>query len=120
MATFDAPHARPQPLTPAWLRAHFDPLPFPARRAALARYGRALAPDAYAALHAVLDAGDAEERHMALFLAVVRRDTDAVCTALGDPLLRRRALSACPCPNRPSRRSRCTAPVPCATRRSGY
>ncbi|GAA1502838.1 hypothetical protein GCM10009730_01650 [Streptomyces albidochromogenes] len=94
MATFDAPHAQPQPLTPAWLRAHFDPLPFPARRAALARYGRALAPDAYAALHAALDAGDAEERHTALFLAVVRRDTDAVRTALEDPLLRRRALSA--------------------------
>ncbi|MFD5098429.1 hypothetical protein [Streptomyces albidochromogenes] len=91
MATFDAPHAQPQPLTPAWLRAHFDPLPFPARRAALARYGRALAPDAYAALHASLDA---EERHTALFLAVVRRDTDAVGTALEDPLLRRRALSA--------------------------
>ncbi|MFE9396434.1 hypothetical protein [Streptomyces flavidovirens] len=60
MATFDAPHAQPepqpQPLTRAWLKSHFDTLPFPARRAALARYGRALSPDAYAALHTTLDA----------------------------------------------------------------
>ncbi|MBT2507827.1 hypothetical protein J7I98_18450 [Streptomyces sp. ISL-98] len=102
MATYDAPHAQPQPqaepqsqpLTSAWLRAHFDSLPFPARMGALARYGRALAPDAYAALHAALDAGDPDERHTALFLAVVRRDIDTVSRALADPLLRRRALSA--------------------------
>ncbi|WP_274564582.1 hypothetical protein [Streptomyces spiramyceticus] len=61
---------------------------------ALARYGRAVAPDAYAAVHAALDAGDPDERHTALFLAVVRRDIDTVSRALADPLLRRRALSA--------------------------
>ncbi|MGW7052833.1 hypothetical protein [Streptomyces sp. NPDC054887] len=94
MAPYEAPHAEPRPPTPGWLRAHFDPLPFPARRAALAPYGRALTPDAYAALHAALDAGDPGERHTALFLAVARRDIDTVSAALADPLLRRRALSA--------------------------
>ncbi|EPH44249.1 hypothetical protein STRAU_2689 [Streptomyces aurantiacus JA 4570] len=61
---------------------------------ALARYARALAPPAYAALHRTLDAGTSDERHTALFLAVARRDLTAVATALTDPLLRRRALSA--------------------------
>lgn len=94
MATFDAPHAQPQPLAPGWLSAHFAPLPYPARRAALARYGRALAPDADAALHTTLDSGDPEKRHTALFLAAARRDLDTVSRALADLLLRRRALSA--------------------------
>ncbi|MFJ2766697.1 hypothetical protein [Streptomyces sp. NPDC087300] len=84
----------PAPLTPAWLKAHFDPLPFPARMSALARYGRTLTPTAYATLHQALDAGDGDERHTALFLAVARRDLAAVAEALSDPLLRRRALSA--------------------------
>ncbi|MFH8987761.1 hypothetical protein [Streptomyces sp. NPDC017940] len=61
---------------------------------ALARYARALTPDAYASLHRVLDAGSPDERHTALFLAVTRRDLTAVADALTDPLLRRRALSA--------------------------
>ncbi|WP_266540091.1 hypothetical protein [Streptomyces sp. NBC_01142] len=81
-------------MTPAWLAAHFDALPFPARSAALARYARTLAPNAYAALKGALDAGDTDQRHTALFLAVARRDLDTVAAALGDPLLRRRALSA--------------------------
>ncbi|MEU4492122.1 hypothetical protein AB0F96_01355 [Streptomyces sp. NPDC023998] len=85
---------QPEPLTPAWLTAYFDALPFPARSSALARYARALAPDAYAALKRALDAGDPDQRHTALFLAVARRDLEAVAAALADPLLRRRALSA--------------------------
>ncbi|MDI3404130.1 hypothetical protein [Streptomyces cavernicola] len=84
----------PQPLTPGWLSAHFDPLPFPARASALARYARALTPAAYAALHHALDTGTDHERHTALFLAVSRRDLTTVADALTDPLLRRRALSA--------------------------
>ncbi|MFD8592586.1 hypothetical protein ACFV1B_24095 [Streptomyces sp. NPDC059637] len=84
----------PRPHTPARLRALFDPLPHPARTAALARYARALAPDDYRTLHAALDSGSPDDRHTALFLAVVRRDLDTVGTALGDPLLRSRALSA--------------------------
>ncbi|MDI3387923.1 hypothetical protein QIS99_17200 [Streptomyces sp. B-S-A8] len=103
MATPAAPQPRrprqpsspgPQPLTPGWLSAHFDPLPFPARTSALARYARSLTPAAYAALHHTLDAGTDHERHTALFLAVARRDLPAVATALDDPALRRRALSA--------------------------
>ncbi|GGS13610.1 hypothetical protein GCM10010252_61280 [Streptomyces aureoverticillatus] len=88
------PRSAPAPLTAAWLRAHFDPLPFPARMSALARYARTLAPHAYAALHRTLDAGTSDERHTALFLAVARRDLTAVATALTDPQLRRRALAA--------------------------
>ncbi|WP_150494585.1 hypothetical protein [Streptomyces kanamyceticus] len=84
----------PAPLTSAWLKAHFDPLPFPARMSALARYGRTLTPAAYTTLHRVLDAGEADERHTALFLAVARRDLPTIAAALSDPLLRRRALSA--------------------------
>ncbi|MEV6962494.1 hypothetical protein AB0M97_25580 [Streptomyces sp. NPDC051207] len=88
------PDTQPAPLTPAWLRAHFDPLPFPARTAALARYARTLTPHAYETLRRTLDAGDADERHTALFLAVVRRDLDRVSQALDDPLLGRRARAA--------------------------
>lgn len=90
-----AAYGTPQPLTPSWLRAHFDPLPFPARMSALARYARTLSPDACGALCTALDSSpEPDDRHLALFLAVVRRDLDAVAAALADPLLRRRALSA--------------------------
>ncbi|GAA0597545.1 hypothetical protein [Streptomyces crystallinus] len=89
-----SPSTPPQPLTPEWISTHFDSLPFPARMPALARYARTLAPDAYATLHRALDAGDQDERHTGLFLAVARRDLDTVAAALGDPLLRRRALAA--------------------------
>ncbi|MFF4349802.1 hypothetical protein [Streptomyces sp. NPDC001530] len=88
------PQTPPAPLTPAWLRAHFDPLPFPARMSALARYARTLTPHAYESLHRALDAGDPDERHTALFLAVTRRDLRRVTEALADPLLSRRARSA--------------------------
>jgi hypothetical protein len=60
------PETPPAPLTPAWLRAHFDPLPFPARMSALARYARTLTPHAYETLYRALDAGDSDERHTAL------------------------------------------------------
>ncbi|NUS88581.1 MAG: hypothetical protein HOY75_39245, partial [Streptomyces sp.] len=90
-----AAYGTPQPLTSPWLRAHFDPLPFPARMSALARYARTLSPDACSALRTALDSSpEPDDRHLALFLAVVRRDLDAVAAALADPLLRRRALSA--------------------------
>ncbi|MFF3331811.1 hypothetical protein ACFYWX_19940 [Streptomyces sp. NPDC002888] len=88
------PQTPPAPLTPAWLRAHFDPLPFPARMSALARYARTLTPHAYTTLHHALDTGDSDDRHTALFLAVVRRDLQRVTVALDDPLLGRRARSA--------------------------
>ncbi|MEV0323745.1 hypothetical protein ACIBKX_24770 [Streptomyces sp. NPDC050658] len=88
------PQPTPAPLTPAWLKSHFDPLPFPARTSALARYARALTPEAYATLRDALAAGDPDERHTALFLAVTRRDLTVVTEALNDPLLRRRALAA--------------------------
>ncbi|MFE0136774.1 hypothetical protein ACFWY6_35235 [Streptomyces sp. NPDC059037] len=100
MATYEAsqtpsqPQPAPAPLTSAWLKAHFDPLPFPARMSALARYARALTPEAYATLRAALAAGAPDERHTALFLAVTRRDLTSISDALTDPLLRRRALSA--------------------------
>ncbi|TGB12389.1 hypothetical protein [Streptomyces sp. MZ04] len=103
MATYEAsqtpspqpePQPVPAPLTSAWLKAHFDPLPFPARMSALARYARALTPEAYASLREVLAAGAPDERHTALFLAVTRRDLASIAEALTDPLLRRRALSA--------------------------
>ncbi|MFJ4788485.1 hypothetical protein [Streptomyces sp. NPDC088794] len=88
------PQTPPAPLTPAWLRTHFAPLPFPARMSALARYARTLTPHAYETLHHALDAGDGDERHTALFLAVVRRDLERVAEALADPLLGRRARAA--------------------------
>ncbi|WP_327715582.1 hypothetical protein OG381_08905 [Streptomyces sp. NBC_00490] len=88
------PQNPPAPLTSAWLRAHFDTLPFPARTSALARYARTLAPGAYETLHHALDHGDPADRHTALFLAVVRRDLERVAEALADPLLGRRARSA--------------------------
>ncbi|MFF7449371.1 MULTISPECIES: hypothetical protein [unclassified Streptomyces] len=88
------PQNPPAPLTPAWLRAHFDTLPFPARASALARYGRALTPSAYETLHHALDHGDDADRHTALFLAVVRRDLERVAAVLADPLLGRRARAA--------------------------
>ncbi|WP_098240667.1 hypothetical protein [Streptomyces formicae] len=89
-----SPQSMPAPLTSAWLKAHFDPLPFPARMSALARYARALTSVAYTTLHRVLDTGEADDRHTALFLAVARRDLPTIAAALSDPLLRRRALSA--------------------------
>ncbi|MBC9730262.1 hypothetical protein [Streptomyces sp. TRM68367] len=88
------PQTPPVPLTPAWLRTHFDPLPFPARMSALARYARALTSPAYETLCHALDTGDPDERHTALFLAVARRDLERVAEALTDPLLGRRARSA--------------------------
>ncbi|MGW6054892.1 hypothetical protein [Streptomyces sp. NPDC055189] len=88
------PQPTPAPLTPAWLQAHFDPLPFPARMSALARYARALTADAYATLRDCLAAGTPDERHTGLFLAVTRRDLTTISRALTDPLLRRRALAA--------------------------
>ncbi|MEU6339758.1 hypothetical protein ABZ883_02205 [Streptomyces sp. NPDC046977] len=73
---------------------HFDHLPFPARMRAVAERGRSLDEDGYRAAHAALAKGSPDERHLALFLAVVRRDIDAVAAALEDPRLRRRALAA--------------------------
>ncbi|MEV7178930.1 hypothetical protein [Kitasatospora sp. NPDC093679] len=73
---------------------HVDRLPRPERAAALAGHGRALTADRYLRLHAALDAGDHDDRHTALFLAVVRRDLDRVTAALSDPLLAHRALAA--------------------------
>ncbi|WP_280878910.1 hypothetical protein [Streptomyces pseudovenezuelae] len=61
---------------------------------ALARYARTLTPHAYETLHHALDTGDGDERHTALFLAVVRRDLERVTEALADPLLGRRARAA--------------------------
>lgn len=101
MATHEAsqtptpqPQSTPAPLTSAWLKAHFDPLPFPARTSALSRYARALTEDAYGTLREALAAGTPDERHTGLFLAVARRDLTTIAEALTDPLLRRRALSA--------------------------
>lgn len=88
------PQPTPPPLTSAWLTTHFDPLPYPARMSALARYARTLTEDAYGTLRAALAAGTSDERHTALFLAVARRDLTTIADALADPLLRRRALSA--------------------------
>ncbi|WP_409055638.1 hypothetical protein [Streptomyces sp. SYP-A7185] len=88
------PQPQPAPLTSAWLKAHFDSLPFPARMSALARYARALSEDAYGTLRTALAAGTPDERHTGLFLAVARRDLTTVADALADPLLRRRALAA--------------------------
>ncbi|MEV6210869.1 hypothetical protein [Kitasatospora sp. NPDC051914] len=76
------------------LPPHLDRLPRPARAAALAQHGRALTAGQYERLHAALDAGDRDDRHTALFLAVVRRDLGRVAAALADPLLARRALAA--------------------------
>ncbi|MFF7208950.1 hypothetical protein ACFZAU_00260 [Streptomyces sp. NPDC008238] len=61
---------------------------------AVADHVRSLDDAAYRAAHAALDAGGPDDRHLALFLAVVRRDLAAVTAALEDPLLRRRALAA--------------------------
>ncbi|WP_367038825.1 hypothetical protein [Streptomyces sp. Je 1-332] len=91
---FSQPQPTPAPLTAAWLKAHFDPLPFPARMSALARYARALTEDAYGSLRTALAAGTPDERHTGLFLAVARRDLTTIAEALTDPLLRRRALAA--------------------------
>ncbi|MGW2281789.1 hypothetical protein [Streptomyces sp. NPDC001770] len=72
----------------------FDHLPHPARMRAIAVHTRSLDETAYRAAHAGLDSGTPDDRVLALFLATVRRDVDAVTDALGDPLLRRHALSA--------------------------
>ncbi|MDX3071476.1 hypothetical protein [Streptomyces sp. MI02-7b] len=61
---------------------------------AVAEHARSLDEDGYRAARAALADGDPDERHFALFLAVVRRDVDAVAAALEDPRLRRRALAA--------------------------
>ncbi|MFG3498776.1 hypothetical protein [Streptomyces sp. NPDC047928] len=78
----------------AALFARFDPMPHSSRTRAIAEYTRSLDESRYRALHTVLDAGGADERWLAFFLAVVRRDLDVVTRALTDPLLRRRALAA--------------------------
>lgn len=72
----------------------FDHLPHPARMRAIATHTRSLDEAAYRAAHAALDSGTPDDRVLALFLATVRRDLDAVADALADPLLRRHALSA--------------------------
>lgn len=61
---------------------------------AIAEHGRSLDEDGYRAARAALADGSPDERHLALFLAVVRRDIEAVAAALEDPRLRRRALAA--------------------------
>ncbi|MDF6041598.1 hypothetical protein LRD69_05375 [Streptomyces sp. JH14] len=78
----------------AVLYSRFDHLPHPARMRAIAEHTRSLDGSGYRAAHAALDAGDPDERHLALFLAVARHDLDAVSRALADPLLRSRALAA--------------------------
>jgi hypothetical protein len=64
----------------------FDHLPYPARMRAWAQHARGLAEPDYRLLHARL-----ADRHLALHLAVARRDGPAVERALADPALRRRA-----------------------------
>ncbi|MFJ7495232.1 hypothetical protein ACIQZB_29365 [Streptomyces sp. NPDC097727] len=76
------------------LYTRFEHLPYPARMRAIAEHTRSLDDSAYRAAHTALDAGNPDERRLALFLAVVRRDLDAVSRALRDPLLRPRALAA--------------------------
>ncbi|WP_328889761.1 hypothetical protein [Streptomyces sp. NBC_00316] len=78
----------------AVLYSRFDHLPHPARMRAIAEHTRSLDGAGYRAAHAALDAGDPDERRLALFLAVARRDLDMVTRALADPLLRPRALAA--------------------------
>ncbi|MCI2419732.1 hypothetical protein MOQ72_19995 [Saccharopolyspora sp. K220] len=72
----------------------FESLPFPARMRALAEHALALSESEYAAVRRALDAAGDHERHIALHLAVVRRDLDFVERALADPVLRPRALAA--------------------------
>ncbi|MFJ5723277.1 hypothetical protein [Streptomyces sp. NPDC093149] len=76
------------------LHTRYAHLPYPARMRAIAEHTRSLDDAAYRAAQRALDRGDPEERRLALFLAVVRRDLDAVARALTDPLLRPRALAA--------------------------
>ncbi|MFI6724053.1 hypothetical protein [Streptomyces atratus] len=76
------------------LYTRFERLPYPARMRAIAEHTRSLDDTTYRAAHTALDAGNPDERRLALFLAVVRRDLDAVSRALDDPLLRPRALAA--------------------------
>ncbi|WPW28026.1 hypothetical protein P6B95_12030 [Streptomyces atratus] len=76
------------------LYTRFERLPYPARMRAVAEHTRSLDDTAYRAAHTALDGGNPDERRLALFLAVVRRDLDAVSRALDDPLLRPRALAA--------------------------
>ncbi|MER5361770.1 hypothetical protein [Streptomyces sp. NPDC002785] len=76
------------------LYTRFEHLPYPARMRAIAEHTRSLDDAGYRAAHTALDAGNPDERRLALFLAVVRRDLDAVERALDDPLLRPRALAA--------------------------
>lgn len=73
---------------------HLDPLPFPARARALSRHARTLSDQEYRSVFAVLNSGTADERHIALHMAVVRRDIAAIERALADATQRRRALSA--------------------------
>ncbi|MFF3561752.1 hypothetical protein ACFYXS_17075 [Streptomyces sp. NPDC002574] len=61
---------------------------------AVAEHVRSLDEDGYRTARAALADGNPDDRHLALFLAVVRRDIDAVAAALDEPLLRRRALAA--------------------------
>ncbi|MEV6077198.1 hypothetical protein AB0L80_19090 [Streptomyces sp. NPDC052069] len=76
------------------LYARFDHLPYPARMRAIAEHTRSLDDEDYRAARAALDTADPDDRRLALFLAVVRRDLETVALALADPVLRPRALSA--------------------------
>ncbi|MDQ1645610.1 MAG: hypothetical protein QOJ50_1794, partial [Cryptosporangiaceae bacterium] len=67
----------------------FDYLPYPARMRAWAQHARGLPEPDYRRLHARV-----ADRHLALHLAVARRDGAAVERALADPAVRRRALAA--------------------------
>ncbi|MFI8438774.1 hypothetical protein ACIGJO_34610 [Streptomyces sp. NPDC079020] len=78
----------------AVLYARFDHLPYPARMRAIAVHTRSLDDAGYRAARAALDTADPDDRRLALFLAVVRRDLEAVAHALADPVLRPRALAA--------------------------
>ncbi|MEU4092228.1 hypothetical protein [Streptomyces sp. NPDC026673] len=61
---------------------------------AIAEHTRSIDDAGYRAAQAALASGDPDDRQLALFLAVVRRDLAWVTAALDDPLLRRRALAA--------------------------
>lgn len=76
------------------LYARFDHLPAPARMRAVAEHARSLDEAGYRSARAALNTADPDDRSLALFLAVVRRDLDAVGLALADPVLRPRALAA--------------------------
>ncbi|MEU5853617.1 HEAT repeat domain-containing protein [Saccharopolyspora shandongensis] len=72
----------------------FESLPFPGRMRALSEHALALSESEYTAVSRALDVGGDHTRHIALHLAVVRRDLDFVERALADPALRPRAMAA--------------------------